>query len=232
MRSLRHLPLHPQWLVFRRDGIQRGWVRDRSHGRVLDLGCADCRARDWLVNCQYVGLDYPLTARDLYGTRPDVFGDGAALPFADASFDTVLLLDVLEHVADADAVLHEIARVLRPRGRVLISMPFLYPVHDAPHDYRRYTSHGLMERVRRAGLKPQAALAWGTGFESATLLFSLACTHVVLDAASRRHWRLILAPLLLVAVPVANLLGWLLEWLLGPAPFMAIGHTIEAARPE
>ncbi|MBM4435075.1 MAG: class I SAM-dependent methyltransferase, partial [Chloroflexi bacterium] len=49
-----------------------------------------------------------------------VRGDGTRLPLRAASVDVVLLIEVLHHVADADAVLREAARVLRPGGRVLI----------------------------------------------------------------------------------------------------------------
>src|SRR3954466_3291660 len=114
MQPLRRTILHPQWLVLRKDDIQRAWVRENAHGLVLDIGSADGRAREWLENCEYIGLDHPATPGAMYGTRPALFADGAALPFGGATFDTALLLEVLEHVADARGVLAEIARVLKP----------------------------------------------------------------------------------------------------------------------
>lgn len=92
LRLLRRTPLHPQWLLGDMRDAGR-WVRESASGRVLDIGCADRWIEPFLApDCEYVGLDYPVTGRDLYGARPDVFGDASRLPFPDACFDTVLCL--------------------------------------------------------------------------------------------------------------------------------------------
>jgi SAM-dependent methyltransferase len=221
--------LHPQWFMFRDQGRDRQWVRDHARGLVLDIGCADGWARDVLSHCDYIGLDYPTTS-GLYGTRPQVFADGARLPFASASFDTVLLLEVLEHVADAEGVLAEISRVLKPEGRLLISMPFLYPLHDAPHDYRRYTAPGLIQALSRAGMQAGRLVPRNAGFKTVALLAAIACAELMVDALHRRRWRLILAPLLLVAIPLINIMGWMLA-LAGGGKMLMSGHAVEARKP-
>lgn len=223
-------PLHPQWLVRRDLRRRRLWVAQRAYGRVLDIGCADGWARSLLSQCDYVGLDYPTTATGLYGTQPEIFADGASLPFVPSSFDTVLLLEVLEHVVDAERVLAEIAKVLKPGGTLMLSMPFLYPVHDAPHDYRRYTAPGLNSVLLRAGLRPCSVSPRNTGFEAVALLAGVACAQFILDATRRRRWRLLLAPFLILAIPVINILGWLLA-LLGEGTMLASGYTAEAEKP-
>jgi SAM-dependent methyltransferase len=231
MQPLRRTILHPQGLVFRSDDIQRAWVRAGAHGLVLDIGSADGRAREWIENCEYVGLDYPTTAIAMYGTRPDVFADGAALPFADATFDTVLLLEVLEHVADARAVLAEIARVLKPGGVLLLSVPFLYPLHDAPHDYRRFTAPGLEAAVRRAGLVATPARPRNAGFEATAILASIACAEAALAAWREKSWRIVLAPVALLAVPFVNAFGWIAARVFAGSRLLASGHAIEARKP-
>jgi hypothetical protein len=74
------------------------------------------------------------------------------MPFEDATFDSVLCNAVLEHVSNAEDSMRELARVVRPNGHVVVAVPFLQPFHACPTDFRRYTSDGLVELGRRAGL--------------------------------------------------------------------------------
>jgi SAM-dependent methyltransferase len=73
--------------------------------------------------------------------------------FADRSFDTVILSDVLEHLTRPAQVLSEIARVLRPGGYLIMNVPFMYWVHEQPHDYYRYTRYGLEWLLAEADLQ-------------------------------------------------------------------------------
>ncbi|RVT84231.1 class I SAM-dependent methyltransferase [Rhodobacteraceae bacterium CCMM004] len=85
-------------------------------------------------------------------------GDICAMPFADGAFDLVLATDVIEHVDDDAAALAEIARVTRPGGAALITVPAfqsLWGLQDevAQHK-RRYRMAPLLARVRAGGLTP------------------------------------------------------------------------------
>ena len=72
---------------------------------------------------------------------------------ADASFDTVLCTQVLEHLPRPWDAVTEISRVLRPGGATILSVPHLSVIHEAPHDYFRFTRYGLHELCTRAGLE-------------------------------------------------------------------------------
>lgn len=73
----------------------------------------------------------------------DVVADIGALPFRDGSLDLVISEVTLEHVAGIDRAVSEIARVLKPGGSVYVTVPFLYPYHESPNDYFRWTLSGL-----------------------------------------------------------------------------------------
>ena len=75
---------------------------------------------------------------------PDVVMDAQDMAdFQDGRFDVVLLLEVLEHVADPARAISEIRRVLRPGGTLIGSTPFILGIHDHLHDYYRFTRFGL-----------------------------------------------------------------------------------------
>lgn len=220
-------PLHPQWLL-RPRSVPTGVVD--AHGLVLDIGAADRWIEAKLPpTVSYVALDYPATGRDLYAGHPDVFADGAKLPFADASFDGVLCLEVLEHVANPRAMLREVARVLKPDGRAWLSMPFLYPLHDAPFDFQRYTEFGLRRELEAAGLHVVRLERKGHAVRTAGLLASLA---VAGGAYARRGWsRWLLLPLATVAVAFVNTAAWLTSLVWPDWEHMAQGHEIEVRKP-
>jgi SAM-dependent methyltransferase len=74
-----------------------------------------------------------------------------ALPFGGGVFDAALNVVTLEHLPDPQLALCEIARVMRAGGKLLLVAPHEWEVHQSPHDYFRYTRHGLRLLLERAG---------------------------------------------------------------------------------
>ncbi len=89
-------------------------------------------------------------AMDL-AARPgiDVVADAQRLAFREAAFPVVLCTEVLEHLPEPQAAIDEMFRVLAPGGTLLLTTRFLFPIHDAPHDYFRFTKFGLRHLMRR-----------------------------------------------------------------------------------
>ncbi|MFC3813558.1 class I SAM-dependent methyltransferase [Lysobacter sp. GCM10012299] len=220
-------PLHPQWLLGGRV-VPRG-IREVT-GKILDIGAGDrWIERELSAGQVYVALDYPSTGRDLYGARPDVFADAGALPFADATFDGVVCLEVIEHVPDPGRVISEMARVLRPGGRAWLSMPFMYPLHDAPFDFQRYTEYGLRRDVGRAGLKVLELRKSGHAMRAAGLLGSLAIAGGV--HRSSGLLRVVLLPLALVMIGAVNVMSYLASLVWPDWSHIASGYEVEVAKP-
>jgi SAM-dependent methyltransferase len=105
--------------------FESGWVLDCGAGSRGDY-------RPNVVNYEIVA--YPST---------NVLGVAEELPFKDETFDGVLCLNVLEHVKDPFKAAREIARVMKPGGRLYCVVPFLQQVHGYPHHYYNMTAQGL-----------------------------------------------------------------------------------------
>jgi SAM-dependent methyltransferase len=73
----------------------------------------------------------------------DLVGDGHRIPVADGTFDSVISLAVLEHVADPYRVAAEMIRVLKPGGLLYSEVPFIFFFHGYPTDYHRFTREGM-----------------------------------------------------------------------------------------
>lgn len=239
----KHSPLNPYWLemIWLRRGME--FLAPHARGLALDIGCGE-RPYDELFLPRvdrYVGIEYPPSADNLVSVWDildqlqgviDVFADGQRLPVRDRSVDTVLALEVLEHVPDAEACLAEIDRVLKPDGRILLTVPFVAPLHQLPYDFRRFTAPGLEAQLARHGFRIVARQDRGN-FSS---VFGSTAAHWVLrtfgstgvhpdGSAKMSRWR---APLLSPLVALLQLSGMACErW--GDAT-STLGYAVVAER--
>lgn len=130
------------------DKLRSDFVRDsfKSLGRkqiLLDLGCGLKPFRNIYSKYvdRYIGIDIPSSPHDK--SKIDIYATGLTLPFKNSTFDIVLSTEVMEHVSDPKLFLDEIHRVLKPNGHLVLTTPFLDPIHEDPYDYYRYTIYGL-----------------------------------------------------------------------------------------
>ena len=210
LSKLRNTPLHPQWFAFFREARSLKRTCANLSGVVLDVGCAEAHPRHLLPEgAHYIGVDYFVTAKDWYGTRPDVFADARALPLSDESVDHALLLDVLEHIPDPDLCLAELSRVLNAGGSLTIQVPFLYPVHDAPLDFHRWTIHGLESAAERHGFDIAETMAIGHPLETAALNANIALSKTVINWIRQFNPLALSVFVLPFAVVLINCSAWL-----------------------
>jgi SAM-dependent methyltransferase len=156
-------------------------------------------------------------------TMPHVCADVQRLPFADAAFDTIICLEVLEYVPRADAALEEMSRVLRRNGALVVSTPF-NTRPDTMTDFWRFTAHGLTHMVTSAGMKVTRLSAQGN------LVSVILHMLRVLNGGSAWRRRLIawsLTPAFLVLLA--------LDWRIGrrgAAYGYTTGYVLVAVKPE
>jgi SAM-dependent methyltransferase len=119
---------------------------------VLDAGAGEARHRTRFRRQQYIGVDLAVGDAEWNYRNLDAIADLAALPFPDSVFDAALNIVTLEHVRDPALVMREIGRVLKPGATLLLAVPLEWEVHQSPHDYFRYTKHGVEYLLEQAGL--------------------------------------------------------------------------------
>jgi SAM-dependent methyltransferase len=159
--------LHPMYSFVRAHHRVLNQRREVVEGLCVDVGCGDRYFETFYRGryTRYVGVDYlPAETRGIAGQPverrrgpefqdPDMVADGAFLPLRSALADTVLLIEVLEHVPEPGRLLAEIARVLKPGGHLLLTTPFAIPEHAQPYDFYRFTQFGLRHLVQQAGFQ-------------------------------------------------------------------------------
>jgi len=162
----------------------REFATDR---RTLDLGCGRSPIADGFPN--RVGVDV------LPDTGVQVIADAHFLPFAGGSFEQIICSEVLEHLYEPARAADEMARVLQKDGQLALTVPFVYPVHEAPHDYQRFTSYGLRRLFVSSGFDVQQVTELFTEEQTLAILLQRVAFQRR-DAALRHYAYLLLAHLL------------------------------------
>jgi SAM-dependent methyltransferase len=151
-------------------------VEQHAKGRALDLGCGLKPYKRLLETRadKYLSLEYA-GAKDYFGTSikdVDVYGDCQDLPFKSGTIDTVLCVEVIEHVPEPFKLVQESSRILREGGILILAAPSTFQIHMEPHDYFRFTKYGLQYLIRKAGLRVLSIRSWGRAVATVGQLLS------------------------------------------------------------
>ena len=131
------------------------------------------------------------------GSQPDLVGDASKIPFSDATFETIVCLEVLEHVESPNVVAAEISRVLTPGGTLYLSIPWMVGVHGDPYDFQRLTPQAISNLFAKSGLIIEKTITMGNGLDT---IIDLVRAYAYRPTSSRVARRLILMALKMVAL--------------------------------
>jgi SAM-dependent methyltransferase len=132
------------------------WLQN-FQGLVLDIGAGDCSNKRYLgPGAQYISLDKTDVTKlsPWRHADPDINGDALKLPFRDNSIDAIMNVFVLEHVTDPARAIREMARVLKPGGKLFLVGPGdILPSHGEPHIYYNMTRYAYAHVFSECGLQ-------------------------------------------------------------------------------
>lgn len=122
--------------------LEENLARLPERASVLNVGAGGEVAQVLAIHAG--ARSFQVTSLDIDAKRgPDIVGDVADHDFGGRRFDAVVMCEVLEHVREPARAIANVHKFLRPGGVLILSTPFIFPLHDQPHDYYRFTRHGL-----------------------------------------------------------------------------------------
>lgn len=142
-------------------------------GRLLDLGCGN-KPYSAIYNeiCDSsVGCDVPFSLHKDSTVEVLCYAEDTDKHFEPGYFDCVLCTEVLEHTVNDRKTVSNINLLLKKEGYIIISAPFTYVLHEAPHDYRRYTLYGLTKILEDHNFEIRSAFSMGATFSSGFYIF-------------------------------------------------------------
>jgi SAM-dependent methyltransferase len=149
-------------------------------GKLLDLGCGN-KPYSVIYNevCESsIGCDVPFSLHQNSHVEVLCFAEDIDKHFEPGFFDCVICTEVLEHTVNDYKVIRNINKVLKNDGNLIISAPFTYVLHEAPHDYRRYTLYGLKNIIESHNFEVKSIFSMGATFSSGFFIFYYTLTKL------------------------------------------------------
>lgn len=112
-------------------------LKKYTKGKTLEIGVGNLSYKKYANYSSYKSLDINSKL------NVDFCEDIHKTTIRSNSFDTVFMIEVLEHLYNPFEAIRQVRRILKKGGRVIATTPFIYPYHSEPYDYFRYTKHGL-----------------------------------------------------------------------------------------
>lgn len=204
-------------------------LKEHFGGRLIDLGAGGSPYYNEIAqrNGLYIAVDFlsalpPKESRNILR----VAGDTLSVPILSESVDAVFCSQVLSQVAEPERALREIARILRPGGSAVISVPSISPIHSEPRDYFRFTPDGLEFLLKKVGLGTKSIHIQGQLFSSFALCFAMNLVLSRIKPGEKMRlqpaYQILFAPLIAIVNLLAKLLDWIFPFNRTPVNFILV----------
>jgi SAM-dependent methyltransferase len=120
---------------------------------ILDAGAGECVYKSFFAHCDYKSIDLAVGESRWNYDNLDYVGPLHEMPIEDDTFDAVLCTQVLEHLEWPRESVKEMRRVLKPGGKIYLTVPMAHNEHQVPYDFFRFTSYGVQSICRHAGFR-------------------------------------------------------------------------------
>lgn len=148
-----------RWYVTRFvEGVARALPAGAS---VLDAGAGECVYKGLFAHCAYSAMDRAIGDRTWNYRNLNFVAKLHELPIDNDTFDAVLCTQVFEHLEWPRDSARELHRIIRPGGRLYLTVPMSHAEHQEPYDYFRYTSFGLRSILSHVGFREIKVVPFG-----------------------------------------------------------------------
>ncbi len=214
----------PEFLKLRMDGERYSIVNFIKNSAklleknelVLDAGAGTRPYKKYFSHTRYESTDFENIFDQESKTRHNFICNLDNIPKPDNHYDTIINTQVLEHVPEPEKVLREFNRILKPNGKLFLTAPQGWGIHDAPFHFFNFTKYGLEYLFKKAGfkivfVKPRGGIFWYLGKRIKTLLPYLFFQYVFTkDDNNQIKFKLhplifILIPFFVVFYPITNI---------------------------
>lgn len=187
MTTFRHPDTHP-WNEAAHTALNEAFAAlapSHVRGKLLDIGCGLKPYKPMFAPyvTEHVGVDHPDSPHS--ASSVDVLASAYEIPLPDQSVDTILLSEVLEHLEQPEDALSECFRLLMPGGKILLSTPMVWTLHEEPRDFYRFTPYGLRYLLETAGFSVLEVIPLGGQWTTLALMFGYAVGQTPLRSWSR-----------------------------------------------
>jgi len=199
--------------------IDQQFSEIKTSSNVLNVG-AGGRVNDMLND--YANKNgFTVVSQDIDEKRnPDILGDICTLPLEPETYDVISICEVLEHLHSPHLAIENMFCALKPEGKIIITVPFIFPMHERPFDYYRYTKYGLAHLLSNfEEVKIKERNSWG---ETINVLF---VRHIMNDNVSSKLAAPALVTLGLVMAPLFWLMGKLIR-----SDYITTGYLVSARK--